>query len=100
MQGLRCLHGLELGFDPLTALIGANGTGKSSTVRAVQFLFGQVELDDDGCTDGLPDGEVHVTGVFTDLPTDWADRLRPWLSADGTLTRSRTRGGDGKPVVR
>jgi putative ATP-dependent endonuclease of OLD family len=102
VQGLRCLHGLELGFDPLTALIGANGTGKSSTVRAVQFLFGQVELDDDDCTDGLPNGEVHVTGVLTDLPDDCAARLRPWLSDDGTLTltRSRTRGGDGKPVVR
>lgn len=102
VQGLRCLHGLELGFDPLTALIGANGAGKSSTVRAVQFLFGQVELDDDDCTDGLFDGEVHVTGVFAYLPTGWSDRLRPWLSADGTLTltRSRTRGGDGKPVVR
>jgi hypothetical protein len=102
VQGLRCLHGLELGFDPLTAVIGANGAGKSSTVRAVQFLFGQVELDDDDCTDGLPDGEVHVVGVFADLPDDWAERLRPWLSDDGTLrlTRSRTRGGDGKPVVR
>ncbi len=102
VQGLRCLHGLELGFEPLTALIGANGTGKSSTVRAVQFLFGQVELDDDDCTDGLHDGEVHVTGVFIDLPAPWSGSLRPWLSADGTLqlTRSRTRGGDGKPVVR
>ena len=101
VQGLRCLQGLEIGLAPLTGLIGANGAGKSSTIRALQFLFGQVELDDDDCTDGLTDGEVHVTGTFTDLPTDWADVLGPWLGPDGdlVLTRSRT-GGGGKPVVR
>lgn len=102
VSGLRCLHGLELGLDPLTALIGANGTGKSSTVRALQFLFGEVELDDDDCTDGLADGEVHVTGEFIDLPHGWAVTLRPWLTAGGTLvlTRSRTRDATGRPLLR
>lgn len=99
VSGLRCLHGLDLGLSGLTALIGANGAGKSSTVRAVQFLFGQVDLDADDVTDDLPDAEVAVTGVFTDLPSDWADRLRPWLNQNGDLeiTRSWSVGGDGKP---
>lgn len=101
VTGLRCLHGLDLAVDQLTALIGANGAGKSSTVRALQFLFGQVDLDADDITDGLADSEVIVTGVFTDLPAEWADRLRPWLTADGDLEISRrwSVGGDGKPVV-
>lgn len=38
VRGLRCLHGLELDLDPLTALIGANGAGKPSTVLALQRL--------------------------------------------------------------
>lgn len=99
VSGLRCLHGLDLGLDELTALIGANGAGKSSTVRAVQFLFGQVDLDADDVTDGLPDPEVVVTGVFTDLPPDWVERLGPWLNDDGDLeiARSWSVGGDGKP---
>jgi putative ATP-dependent endonuclease of OLD family len=99
VSGLRCLHGLDLGFDELTALIGANGAGKSSTVRAVQFLFGQVELDADDVTDRLADPEVVVSGVFTDLPADWSERLGPWLNDDGDLeiARSWSVGGDGKP---
>ncbi|MCF6733627.1 ATP-dependent endonuclease [Blastococcus sp. KM273129] len=101
VRGLRCLDGLELSFDPLTALIGANGAGKSSTVRALQFLFGQVELDDDDVTDGLAEPEVSVTGTITDLPGEWAERLGPWLNADGDLviTRSRVIGENGRPVV-
>lgn len=101
VRGLRCLHGLELSFDPLTALIGANGAGKSSTVRALQFLFGQVDLDDDDVTDGLGEPEVSVTATITDLPLEWAERLRPWLNGVGDLviTRSRVIGENGRPVV-
>ncbi|MDP5182376.1 AAA family ATPase [Blastococcus sp. BMG 814] len=102
VRGLRCLDGLELSFEPLTALIGANGAGKSSTVRALQFLFGEVDLDDDDVSDGIADPEVSVTGVLTDLPGEWTERLRPWLSPDGTLTvtRSRVLGPDSRAVVR
>lgn len=101
VRGLRCLHGLELTLDPLTALIGANGAGKSSTVRALQFLFGQVELDDDDVTDGLDESEVSVTGTITDLPSPWASRLRPWLNESGDLviTRSRVMAEEGRPLV-
>lgn len=100
VEGLRCLHGLDLPFDQLTALIGANGAGKSSTVRALQFMFGQVDLDADDLTDGLADAEATVTAVFTDLPGEWAERLAPWLNPDGDLelTRSWSVGADGKPL--
>jgi putative ATP-dependent endonuclease of the OLD family len=90
VSGLRCLHGLEVTFEPLTALIGSNGVGKSSTVRAIEFLFGKIDVDELDCTDGLPDQEVSVTGVFVDIPVLWAQRLAPWLSEDGTLAITRT----------
>jgi energy-coupling factor transporter ATP-binding protein EcfA2 len=90
VNGLRCLHGLDLTFEPLTALIGPNGAGKSSTVRAMEFLFGKVNLDEEDCTEELADPEISVTGVFTDIPSTWADRLSPWLDPDGALTISRT----------
>lgn len=102
VRGLRCLDGMELDFDPLTALIGANGAGKSSTLRAIQFLFGDVDLDEGDCTDGRADGDVSVTGTFTDLPAEWTERLGPWLTSTGDLelTRSRVQALEGPPVVR
>src|SRR5271166_3533527 len=90
VRGLRCLHDFDITFEPLTALIGPNGVGKSSTVRAIEFLFGKIDVDEFDCTEGLPDQEVSVSGVITDIPTSWVTRLSPWLSKDGTLTVSRT----------
>jgi len=84
------LHDLDITLEPLTALIGPNGVGKSSTVRAVEFLFGKIDVDEFDCTEGLPDQEVTVSAVFTDIPASWAERLAPWLGEDGTLTINRT----------
>lgn len=88
---LRCLDGLELSFAQMTALIGANGAGKSSTIRALQFLFGNISLDDSDCSDGAIDTDVSVSGTFTGLTGDWVGRLRPWLDDNGDLTITRSR---------
>lgn len=91
VTGLRCLHGFNVSFEPLTALIGANGAGKSSTVRALEFLFGQTDLDNSDCTEGLDGDPIVVTATFTGLPEVWANRLSPWLNDEGDLVISRRR---------
>lgn len=98
VTGLRCLDGMSITFDPLTALIGANGAGKSTSIQALQFLFGQTSLDDADCTDGATDTEVVVTGKFTHLTEDWVEKLRPWLDRDENLilTRIRVPANDGR----
>lgn len=101
VEGLRCLHGLDLSFGQLTALIGANGTGKSSIVRALEFLFGHTDLDDADPTAHLDDVDPTVTASFTDLPAPWQSTLRSWLDDSGTLTisRSRTLDASGRSVT-
>lgn len=98
VRGLRCLDGMRIAFDPLTALIGSNGVGKSTTIRALQFLFGQVSLLEHDCTDGATDVDVVITGTFTNLPPEWVERLLPWLDNDNnlTITRSRVIGPEGR----
>jgi putative ATP-dependent endonuclease of the OLD family len=102
VRGLRCLHGLELTFEPMTALIGPNGAGKSSTVGALQFLFGQTDLDDDDFTTGLDEAEITVTAVIVGISREWSETLSPWLEPDGTLTvsRSRVRAEDGGVICK
>jgi putative ATP-dependent endonuclease of OLD family len=40
VKNFRALETLKLGLEPLTALIGPNGTGKSSILRAIDLVLG------------------------------------------------------------
>jgi len=84
--------------DPLTALIGANGTGKSSVLKALEFFFLARELDEVDVAGGDREREVRVTVVFAGLPPAEEARLRPWLDEAGQLPLSRvaTTGPDGR----
>jgi hypothetical protein len=39
VENFRCLRKVAFSWGPLTALIGANGTGKSSVLKALEFFF-------------------------------------------------------------
>jgi putative ATP-dependent endonuclease of the OLD family len=41
IQNYRCLENIDLPFSPLTALVGPNGSGKTSVLRALSCLFGE-----------------------------------------------------------
>lgn len=78
IRGFRCLEEVDLGFDDLTILLGANSTGKSTVLRALKFFFegDKLEAEDaygrtgDGTVsvqltfDGLTDGDRDVFGLY------------------------------------
>ena len=72
IERFRCLYDLTADFDDLTVLIGANGSGKSSVLRALDWFFngGLLELDDVSGQDA--DATVSVSVTFSDLSA--ADR--------------------------
>lgn len=39
IQNFRCLNDVNIDFDDVTTLIGPNGTGKSSVIRALDWFF-------------------------------------------------------------
>lgn len=89
VRNYRCLDALDLRLDPLTAIIGANGTGKSSVIRALEFLFGQATGAVADVTSGSEDIEFEVVAVLTGLDDDQQQTLGPWTSPDGTVTVGR-----------
>lgn len=67
----RCIDDLTVDFGDLTVLIGANGTGKSSLLYALEWFFAGGPLDlEDICGHG-PEESISVAVSFTDFtPAD------------------------------
>jgi energy-coupling factor transporter ATP-binding protein EcfA2 len=89
VRNYRCLDDLVLRLDPLTAVIGANGTGKSSVIRALEFLFGQATGSPDDVTALSDDLEFEIVVVLDGLDAAQRQVLAPWTSDDGTLAVGR-----------
>jgi putative ATP-dependent endonuclease of OLD family len=89
VRNYRCLDALDLRLDPLTAIIGANGTGKSSVIRALEFLFGQASGTQADVTSGSDDLEFEVAAVLDGLDDDQRQYFAPWTGDEGTLAVGR-----------
>jgi hypothetical protein len=98
VENFRCLRKVAFSCEPLTALIGANGTGKSSVLKTLEFFFLGRELDEFDCWGGDCAREVRVTVVFAELSPARQAQLRPWLDEAGRLrlTRVAASPGDGR----
>jgi putative ATP-dependent endonuclease of the OLD family len=72
----RCLNDLEVMFDDITTLIGANGVGKSSVLRALEWFFNGDRAampTEDDVTTGAETREIMVEVEFRDLTAE--DRI-------------------------
>lgn len=101
----RSIVRLDLAVDSYTALVGANGTGKSSVLYALQWFFEGGDLDLADChgfegpvESGDPPPPIEVTVTFADL----TDRDRAKLEKYGrgsTATFSRIWQAGGRSKV-
>ena len=76
VQGFRCLKDLDVAFDDVTTLIGPNGVGKSSFLRALDWFFNGTPSSGPSLEDLHPaamDGRIRVEVEFVDLTG--ADRV-------------------------
>jgi len=101
LVNFRCLRNVSLPCAPLTALLGANGSGKSSVIKALEFFFLGREVDDLDCSGGGT-APISVAVTLAELPPDWQQRLRPWLDDAGRLRLERIAEprGDGRRTSR
>jgi putative ATP-dependent endonuclease of the OLD family len=99
----RCLTDLELEFDDVTVLVGANSTGKSTALDALRWLFegGALDLEDlAGCD---PDATASVGATFVEFNDEDREALgsyvvgeeatfwRTWSAAEGEKLTGRGR---------
>jgi len=80
IQNFRSILSVDIEFDSLTALVGRNGAGKSSILKAVELFYlmnPRLSVEDFYNRDvGSP---VEVTVTFTDLDADEQERFKSYI---------------------
>ncbi len=75
IQNYRCLRDVTVSFNEVTTLVGANGSGKSSVLRALHWFFNGGSLEPDDVYGHDQQATVTVTGTFSELTAADRDAL-------------------------
>ena len=94
IQNYRSCEDVTIQFDSLHALVGANGAGKSTILRAMDFLFNPAKskIDEEAFWNGQTDRTIWIEATFGDMSaSELADgALSPYLKPDKTLHIARS----------
>jgi predicted ATPase len=103
IQNYRSCRDVTLEIDNMHALVGANNAGKSSVLRALDFLFNPStkSLNEESFWNKDTSLEIRVEAVFTELTAMEKEALSSCLNVDGTFHMARTakigaKGGDSE----
>jgi len=104
IQNYRSIENLDVDLDDYASFVGANGSGKSSVLYAINWLINGGNLDPadvHSCpADENVEGKtVSVTAVFTDLNTRDRERLEKYGRGETVTIRRSWSVGDGKPKI-
>jgi putative ATP-dependent endonuclease of OLD family len=92
IKNFRPCQNLELRVGNIHALVGANNTGKSSVLRALDFLFNPSikSLNEESFWNRNTALEIRVEAVFSDLTEEEKESLGAYLYGDGTFHMARS----------
>lgn len=98
IENFRCLNNVEIDFNNITTLIGTNGAGKSSVLRALDWFFNGGIIDEKDVWSGSGQQRVRVRVTFDRLTdTDRAalgDKYAPIGTDTFTAWRTWNNGED------
>ncbi len=83
---------LSISVESMHALVGANNSGKSTILRAMNFLFNPStrNLSNESFWSADTDLEIRVEAIFADLNSYENEVLGPYLRPDGTFHMARS----------
>jgi putative ATP-dependent endonuclease of OLD family len=92
IQNFRSCRDIALQIGGMHALVGANNAGKSTVLRALDFLFNPStkSLNDESFWNKDTSLEIRVEAVFSELSEKEKESLKPYLKPDGTFHMART----------
>lgn len=92
IQNFRSCRNVSLQIDDMHALVGANNAGKSSVLRALDFLFNPSTklLDEESFWIKDTSLEIRVEAVFSELTENEKEALGAYLAPDGAFHMARS----------
>ena len=100
IRNLRAAKDLEVSFGSMTALVGANGSGKSTVIFALRVFFGKAPVTSEDYYNGNTDEDIIVTVTFGDLGPAARGRFSRYVGEGGGLEVSCIVHWDGAGAVR
>ncbi len=103
IQNFRSCRDVILKVGGIHALVGANNSGKSSVLRALDFLFNPStkNLNEESFWNNDTRLEIRVEAIFSNFTEKEKDALGPYLPVDGPFHMGRLaklggKGGDAE----
>ena len=94
VKNFRSLRDARLSCDRLTAVVGRNGTGKTSFLRALEMFYDQSATStSDDFYNGDANQEISISVTFSDLSPDAFSLFRPYVD-NNTLSITRVFSGE------
>lgn len=82
VENFRCLSNVEITVDDLTVLIGANGTGKSSVLRALNWFFEGGALEVEDICGKKEDAQIVVGVTFCEITQADREKLGSYATGE------------------
>lgn len=103
IKNFRSLKDVNIVFDSVTTLIGPNGTGKSTVLRALDWFFNGgkgCELSQKDCSFGAVDEDIEVRVTFSNLTQKDRDALEKYAPDEAmSFTAWKVHFTDGTEVL-
>jgi putative ATP-dependent endonuclease of OLD family len=92
IRNFRCYGSINIEVDSMHALVGSNNAGKSTILRALDFLFNPStrKVNEESFYQKDTSNRIEVEALFADLQEDEREILKPYLRPDGTFHVMRT----------
>ncbi len=92
IRNFRACKDVSLKLGSMHALVGSNNAGKSTVLRALEFLFNPStrSLNEESFWNKDTTLEIRVEAIFSELTEHEKDELKAYLKPDGTFHMARS----------
>lgn len=90
VKNFRCLHKVDIPCENLTVLVGRNGTGKSSVLKAIDVFFNvKYPITIEDYYNKNTDEQIEVNITFEDFTTHEAELFHSYISNNKLVISKR-----------